>query len=134
MSDGRRIAVKAPRVPELDERKWDPKPATQGELDAYFDRGGVVTLRHPHGARRNRLEARRAKRLDERAGITKQQRDWIRNFEPRAVVVPEAVLIVRRHLELLKPTARKNAVKWSRIKSAVRAIGLEGVTQAKFAA
>ena len=38
-----------------DDRKWQPRPFTQAELDDYFDRGGVVTLKHLDEARRNRL-------------------------------------------------------------------------------
>ena len=115
-----------------DDRKWQPRPFTQAELDDYFDRGGVVTLKHPDEARRNRLEAGQTERKDARAGITRQQRDWIHKFEPLAGV-QEAVLVVKRELDLIRPTARKNVGKWSRIKAAVKAIGLDGMTQTEFA-
>lgn len=108
------------------------KPATPAELDAYFERGGAATLSHPKEAQRARNDARRAKREDERAGITKQQWDWAHKFEPLAGV-PEAVLVVKEHLELIKPTAPRNVVKWTCIKAAARAIGWDGLTQAEFA-
>ena len=66
-----------------------------------------MTLRHPDEARRNRLEARQTERKDARAGITKQQRDWIHDFEPLAGV-PEAILTIKQQLELIKPTERRN--------------------------
>jgi len=113
--------TKAPA--ETDEtRRWDPRPATQDELDAYFDRGGVVTLGPPPQApRRNR-----------RARIIRLQRAWARDFNPLACI-PDAVRVVEAQLELIKPTARRNVLKWSRIKAAVRAIGIEGRTQQEFA-
>jgi hypothetical protein len=112
--------------------KKDRKPVTPAELDAYFERSGVATLSHPKEAQRNRNDARRAEREDARAGITKQQWDWAHKFEPLAGV-PKAVLVVKEHLELIKPTARRNVVKWTRIKAAVRAIGWDGLTRAEFA-
>ena len=45
----------------------------------------------------------------------------------------EGDLTIKQHLELIKPTERRNLTKWSRIKSAVKAIGLQGVPQAEFA-
>ena len=120
--------------PTLSESRTESirKPATPAELDAYFERGGVATLSHPKEAQRIRRAERRAEREDARAGITKQQWDWVHEFEPLAGV-PDAVQMIKEHLELIKPTARRNVVKWTRIKAAVRAIGWDRLTQAEFA-
>ena len=52
-----------------DDRKWQPRPFTQAELDDYFDRGGVVTLKHPDEARRTRLETRQTERKERGLGL-----------------------------------------------------------------
>ena len=69
----------------------------------------------------------------ERRALTKLQQAWAQEFDPLAAV-PDAVLTVKRYLELIKPTSRRNTKRLERIADAVKAIGLEGVCQADYAA
>jgi hypothetical protein len=77
-------------------------------------------------------DASAAKRSGGRLRLSKIQLAWAKEFDPLAWE-PHAKLTVGRHLETIGPTSRRSVKKWVRIKAAVEAIGLRGVSQADFA-
>ena len=96
------------------------RPFTQAELDDFFRRGGRIKYcPTPRPGRRRRV------------GLSNSKEQWASEFDVTTGIL-DAVAVLKQHLEIIKPTFRRNRQKRERIRGIIKA-ALEGWTQADIA-
>jgi len=95
------------------------RPFTQAEFDDFFRRGGKITYcptPRPEPRRRPRVSKARKRQLLQSAT----------DFNPLAGV-PDAVSVLEQHLDIIKPTSRRDMQMTIRAKNVIKAV-LDGAT------
>ena len=95
------------------------RPFTQAELDDYFRRGGRIKYCPTPRPKRRRPK------------LSKSKEQWASEFDVTTGIL-DAVAVLKQHLEIIRPTSRRNRQKRERIRGVIKA-ALAGWTQADLA-